>query len=115
MKNRKQNQIELRKEIMRADAELLKFQQLRAGLLGIEFIDAAIARVDDSQFLYEALSYTKALIGELNERDWPLDRAELEEIFINSGFEYTQSDIEACRPDSQAECNDWQRAHSPNY
>ena len=91
--------VQLLAQVQEYKAEVASLESKHSSLPGSEFIKGALMRCSPLN------SYAHALIHELTQRDEPMLRAEIEEVFKVSGFEYEQSDVDACYPDSQETVN----------
>lgn len=65
-------------------------------LPGYHFLQAASNRYEHDLFV----SFVDALIHEISQRDEPLTRAEIRDIFDASGYVYDMCHVDACNPDS---------------
>lgn len=65
----------------------------------------ALKLLNDDMFLEPS----DALIRVLNERDVPMSYADIKQAFQISGFEFTETDILNCHPESQDEVDAWER------
>ena len=54
-----------------------------------------------ADFFHSTRNFIDELTERLNERDEPMSRETIKQIFDYSGIDYKESDIDACKPDSQ--------------
>lgn len=96
---------QLQTEIFKAQDELRKLQYKLSNNNGYEFIKAVEAKLE-SDFFMSPAEAAGVLAEELTERDWPMTRSEIVEVFDFSGYPYTDAIIDLARPDCQEAVNE---------
>ncbi len=93
------NYMTLLAEISGKQEEIMIIRHQMESVPGYFFIKAAIDNLGDEKFA-DRLAY------ELTQRDEPMDRSEIREVFQASGFDFTERHVSDARPDSQETINE---------
>ena len=99
MKQR-QTYLTLLADVIAAEERLRLARAQLETIPGYEFIRSAEMKA----FAFDDL--TQLLVEELSDRDCPMSREEILEIFEASGFAFTEKHIDACRPESTEQVDD---------
>lgn len=87
---------QLKNELTNAQNLVAELNAKLRQLPGYIFIEAV-----NNQLAYNLLdSPADLLVSEINDRDEPMNRAEIQAVFEASGFEFDQRHIDACNADS---------------
>lgn len=98
------NYTQLQDEIFHAEEKLTRLKTEQKRLAGSEFIKDAITLSQWEAFAGPSLA--DFLVRSLNQREYPMTAHEIREIFEASGFDYVDSHILECKPESQQAVNE---------
>lgn len=100
---------QLKTEIEQKAEELDKLKRIFNNLDCQFYVTKAFEEYDNQDF-FNKISFSLTLAGVIAQRDEPLTRQEIEHLFDQSGFDYSDADIEAAGPNREEEVLAWRES-----
>lgn len=109
MKTTKQTFMALLIVKQKVEAELFQIESQMRSIFLSDLMQTALDKAD----LFG--NPTAELVYFLQDRDFPLTRAEINQVLTESGFQFNTEDVEACRPDADLATNEYRAEQAADY